>query len=115
VKEYEGGYDDYLRQRPAGPAETKPVTEVPRKNPFAAAVDKPRRLSFKERQELESLPGRIEALERQVAQLHDAMADPSFYRNDREQIAEARGRLEQLEHELAAAFDRWHVLEERAG
>ena len=36
--------------------------------------------------------------------LHAAMADPSFYRKDRDEIAGARKRLEDLERDLAAAY-----------
>ncbi|MGO9917590.1 MAG: ABC transporter ATP-binding protein, partial [Isosphaeraceae bacterium] len=74
-----------------------------------------RKLSFKERKELESLPGRIELLENAVQELHAAMADPSFYRKDRDEIAGARNRLEDLEREMASAYARWHALEELAG
>ena len=70
---------------------------------------------FKERKELESLPGRIELLENAVQELHAAMADPSFYRKDRDAITGARNRLEDLERDLASAYVRWHALEELAG
>ena len=99
VKEYDGGYDDYLRQRREdAPAE-------PRTSPAAAAaassprpqVERPRKLNLKERKELEALPGRIEELEAARAGLHDAMADPAFYRQDGGAIAEARARLEAIE------------------
>ena len=45
------------------------------------------------------------------AGLHDAMADPAFYRQDGGAIAEAKARLEALERELAAAYERWEALE----
>ena len=72
-------------------------------------------MSFKERKELEGLPARIELLESNLQDLHEAMADPSFYRKDRDEIAGAKKRLEDLERELATAFERWHELEELAG
>jgi len=43
------------------------------------------------------------------------MAQPSFYRRDRVAIAGARKRLGDLERDLAAAYERWHALEELAG
>jgi ATP-binding cassette subfamily F protein uup len=116
VKEYEGGYDDYLRQRPAEPApQSRPDPDAPRKKAPEAAREQPRKLSFKERKELESLPGRIEQLENAVQELHAAMADPSFYRKDRDEIAGAKKRLDDLERELAVSYERWHALEELAG
>jgi ATP-binding cassette subfamily F protein uup len=60
------------------------------------------------------MPGRIELLESSVQELHLTMADPSYYRKDRDEIATAKKRLENLEHDLAAAYARWHALEEIA-
>ncbi|MGA7502369.1 MAG: ABC transporter ATP-binding protein, partial [Isosphaeraceae bacterium] len=116
VKEYEGGYDDYLRQRPPELAvQSRPNPDAFKKKTSDPPREQSRKLSFKERKELETLPGRIELLENAVQELHAAMADPSFYRKDRDQIAGARNRLEDLEHDLAAAYARWHALEELAG
>ncbi len=80
VKEYDGGYDDYLRQRKE--AEPTPETSSapePNSRPSAPSA---RKLSFKERRELEELPARIETLERTLEGLHAEMADPAFYRQD---------------------------------
>ncbi len=43
------------------------------------------------------------------------MADPAFYRQDGGAIADARARLEALERELGAAYERWEELEGLAG
>jgi ABC transport system ATP-binding/permease protein len=114
VKEYEGGYDDYLRQRPAEAlAETKPSPA-----PAAGAQSQaqpPRKRSNNERRELEALPGRIEELETELAGLHQAMADPGFYRKAGGEIAELKSRLESVEQELTAAYERWEALEASGG
>ena len=110
VKEYDGGYDDYLRQSQAEtPPESKPIA-VPAKATTPSG-DRPRRLGFKEKRELESLPGRIEGLESAREELHREMADPAFYRKDGTAIAEAKARLESLEADLAGAYARWEELE----
>jgi ABC transport system ATP-binding/permease protein len=113
VKEYDGGYDDYLRQRQA---------EAPAEKPTASAAkgttprdDRPRKLGFKEKRELESLPARIEELEATRQALHEAMADPAFYRQDSGEIAGTKAKLEALEQELAGAYERWEALEGLAG
>ncbi len=111
VEEYVGGYDDWLRQRPqpaAAAAPAKPAREKPTK-------ERPRKLTFRERQELSELPQRIEALEAVQAALHEKMADPAFYREAGDAVAAARKRLEELEGELAAAYARWSELEEVEG
>jgi ATP-binding cassette subfamily F protein uup len=116
VKEYEGGYDDYLRQRPAEVStDPKSATEPSARKTSAAGREPARKLSFKERKELETLPARIEELEQSVRELHEAMADPAFYRKDRDEIARASSRLEDVERELSTAYDRWQALEELGG
>ena len=89
VKEYDGGYDDYLRQRPSPIAVDAPVEPVA-KPARAAPKERPKKLSNKERRELDELPARIEALEANRQALHDTMADPTFYRRDGDTIADAR-------------------------
>ncbi|HEX8199942.1 MAG TPA: ATP-binding cassette domain-containing protein [Isosphaeraceae bacterium] len=109
VKEYDGGYDDYLRQRQAeAPAEPRPA---PVARPSSAPEGRGRKLSFKDRRELEALPGRIEDLEATRHALHETMADPAFYRRAAGEIAEAKARLDALERELALAYGRWEELD----
>jgi ATP-binding cassette subfamily F protein uup len=111
VKEYDGGYDDYIRQRTKeGPSEPSPSTTGSRP-PSAPGAKVRIKLTFKERRELELLPERIEILESELRALHAAMADPLFYKQDGSMIAQAKARLAELEHELARAYERWEALE----
>lgn len=107
VKEYVGGYDDYLRQRP--PAGKAPPKPPPRVSPSAPAG--PRKLNNKERQELEALPARIEALETRQKDLHAIMAEPGWHRQGTQRICALQEELAQVERDLAAAYDRWQELE----
>jgi ABC transport system ATP-binding/permease protein len=113
VKEYDGGYDDYLRQRPTPVAE--PATETAAKPTTVAPKERPKKLSHKERRELDDLPARIEMLEASRQELHETMSDPTFYRRDGDAIADARARLDAIEQELANAYERWELLEALAG
>jgi len=110
VGEYVGGYSDWLRQRPdataASPAE-RPA-DAPAPPPRRPT---PRRLTYKERRELEALPERIEALEAEREELHAALAAPDFYRRPGAEIAAARERLDRLEQELEAVYERWQELD----
>ncbi len=116
VKEHEAGYDDDLRQRPAEAAsQSRPSPDVPRKKAADAPCEQPRKLSLKERKKLDGMPGRMEQLEKTAQGQHAALAGPSFHRQDRDEIAGAKKRLEDLERDLAAAYARWHALEELAG
>jgi ABC transport system ATP-binding/permease protein len=114
VKEYDGGYDDYVRQRPAEIApEPKSATAAATRS-FSPA-EKPRKLNFKERKELESLPARIESLETEIRELHEAMADPAFYKRDSSAIVVTKTKLAELERDLATTYERWESLEALAG
>ena len=110
VKEYVGGYSDWLRQRPAASASPAPrPASAPAAAPRADAPKKKR--SFKEQRELESLPAAIESLETEVAALHAAMAEPDYYRQPGDLLARDQVRLRDLEARLATAFARWEALE----
>jgi ATP-binding cassette subfamily F protein uup len=116
VKEYVGGYDDWLRQRPpleSVAASAKAVTQANRNaspSPGRSA-EVPRRLKYKEQQELAGLPAAIEKLEAEIAALHDSMARPEFYQQSGEQIAQETARVKDLDARLAAAWQRWEELE----
>ncbi len=110
VREYAGGYTDWRR---AVEVEAK---EAPVRRPSKAgkprrAPDGPRRRTFREKHELEQLPGRIEALEERKAALEEAMAAPGFYKRPGEAIAADTAAFEALNTELESAYGRWEELE----
>ncbi len=125
VKEYIGGYDDWQKQSQAEKAGL-PAFEAAARKPAPASQPRetspeaaPRKLTYKaqraleaHKRELAELPGRIEALESEQAQLTAAMADPVFYQRDSAEIAQAANRLKEIEEELALLFERWEELEQ---
>ncbi len=121
VKEYVGGYDDWIRQRKKQAAEDKAKkSETAKKSQANSAKrdggksgdsNKPRKMKYAEKQELEKLPGRIETLESDIGQVHAEMADPAFYQQDGAVIAEKQAALKSLESDLAEAYARWEQLE----
>ncbi|MDJ0876274.1 MAG: ATP-binding cassette domain-containing protein [Desulfobacterales bacterium] len=110
VADYVGGYDDWLRQRPAAvgakTAAAKPHTPLRRARP-----QRPRKLTYREKEELEALPGLIETLETEQAGLFETLSDPQFYQQEGEAVAAARSRLAELESALHTAYGRWEALE----
>jgi ATP-binding cassette subfamily F protein uup len=115
VKEYVGGYTEWLRQRPDLPAAPAPrESSAPR---AAAAATPPqaepskKKRSFKEQRELENLPALIETLETETAALHAAMGEPGYFRQAGDVLARDQARLHDLESRLAEAFSRWEALE----
>ncbi len=107
VNEYVGGYADWLRQRPP-PAPAARTAEKPAPKP---ARERSAKLSYKEQRELDTLPEQIEALEAEQESLHQQMADPATYQQGGTAITAAQARLEQVEAELEAAYQRWEALE----
>jgi ABC transport system ATP-binding/permease protein len=120
VQEYVGGYEDWLRQRRNAEAAAATVAArragsgasaatIGTKEP-ARAQRKP---SYKEQQELEQLPARIEALEAEQKQLQASVASADFYKRPAAEIHETLSRLEELETLLLAAYTRWDALDSR--
>jgi ATP-binding cassette subfamily F protein uup len=111
IGEYVGGYTDWLRQRPVarGTASTgKPAAS----SPAAAAPAAPKRkLGFKDQQELEKLPKRIEQLETDIASRTAAMNEPAFFQQDSAAIVKANEAIVSLQAELDAAYARWSELD----
>ncbi|WP_434112622.1 ATP-binding cassette domain-containing protein [Methylocaldum sp. GT1TLB] len=110
VNDYVGGYDDWVRQRPAPrPAPAKPAVEKP--IPPKPVKEKLRKLSFKEQRELEALPQQIEALETEIASLNEAISRPEFYQQTKDTITGTQARLAELQQTVEAAYMRWEELE----
>jgi ATP-binding cassette subfamily F protein uup len=111
VKEYAGGYDDWLTQRSptAGGPSGVPKKAVPAQR--SASMTKTRSLSYKEQRELEQLPRLIEEWEAEQDTIHKAMSAPGYYQQDSAAIARTTQQLEELHQRLAAAYERWEALE----
>jgi ABC transport system ATP-binding/permease protein len=113
--EYVGGYSDWLKQRSTRPAaEAATAKPANRARPAATLDTKPRvKLSFKEQRELASLPGEIEALEREQTELTARMSTPDYHRPGVQQARMDGKRLEAIEALLLTKFARWESLEEQ--
>ncbi|WP_417398255.1 ATP-binding cassette domain-containing protein [Gimesia chilikensis] len=114
VKEYAGGYDDYLRQSENSKAveEKKPESKP---QPIASS-EKPKpkaKLSYKEERELEQIPQQIEELEQEQTELQSAMSDPDFFKQSSDIITDASNRLQTIQSELERLLERWDELESR--
>ena len=109
VREYAGGYDDWLGQRTQAKSEQPPKAPKPAK--AARPKSRPKKLGFNEQRELEALPRKIEELEAEQEALHAKVADPELYTKGGKEAAEISARLEELETELEQAFLRWEELE----
>jgi len=114
LREYIGGYDDWLRQRDVSnePLPAIPKDEKTKKERPAAGK---RKLTYKETREREELPRKIETLEAEKQQLITKINSPEFYaQSNTAQVIKVNERLESLESELDCAYQRWDELEELA-
>ena len=115
VKEYVGGYRDWLRQRQAlagAPLDSSGTST--RQAELTPAVASPtKKLSYRERREFEELPARIEALEAEQRALGETIADPAFYKQPAAAIAAALERAEWIERDLGDLYARWDALDSR--
>jgi ATP-binding cassette subfamily F protein uup len=120
IDEFVGSYDDWQNLNPsAGLADEtnkktakkskkdKPVEKTP-----APAPENEKKLSYKDKRELEMLPKEIEQLEEKIAQLQETMATPDFYQRDNKKVSTTTDELQQTEASLAKKYKRWEELED---
>lgn len=121
-REYVGGYTEWFTQRqqendPFAAAKTEKKaekTEKPGKN------EKPRevipqkiKLSWREARELEALPEKLEAMEKEQATIINAMSAFDYHSKPVEDIKADKLRLEELEKSIADGWTRWEALSEK--
>ncbi len=125
LQEYVGGYSDWQHHEQAlaavrgaarEPGQTARGGTRPQQAPLprtTAGAEARKKLTYRERQELEALPARIEALETEQREIHGAMASPEFFTHAPHLMTERVDRLAALERDLAAAYARWEDLDSR--
>jgi len=109
IREYVGGYQDWLRQGGDTGGWQAPVAD---KKP--AKRDRPRsraKLSYHEQRELAALPEKIERLEQERQALEKRVSHGDFYRQDKAAITTALTELECLRNEIRQSYARWEELE----
>ncbi len=120
IKEYVGGYDDWLRQRQSG-KKAVALAETNRKTTVAMPASKStssqseyggesvataKKMSFKEKHELEKLPSQIEQYEAEQRSIHAKMAEPAYFKKAQSQIVKDQRRLSDLDDLLVQSYAR---------
>ena len=118
VREYVGGYDDWVRQRSS--SEAQEASPKPASKPASSPASNPgsgkkQKMSFKEKRELDQLPGTIERLETEIAALLEVMTQPDYYQQHSDKLAADKKNHADRQAELATAMERWCELEELSG
>jgi len=114
--EYAGGYSDMLAQRGAGLTREAPKqapAKPARQSVPLAAQSQPakRRLLFKDKHALETLPKTIAELQAEMKRLQLTLDDPNFYARDRAAFEKTTAALGELQQKIAAAEEQWLKLE----
>lgn len=115
LKEYVGGYQDWIRQggvwyKPSVVPE-QPAARTVTTEPVAERRPVGKKLSYKLQLELDTLPQRIETLEKEVNRLQADMADPAFYQQSQVEIGRKTALLADKNAELQQVYERWEELE----
>jgi len=112
LREYVGGYDDWLLQRQQS---VKPEKNAQKVDPVASAnkpaAKKKPALTYQQQLDLKALPLEIEKLEQQIAELTEKMAETDFYQQDPAKIKQSQMQMSELENALETAFQQWEKLE----
>lgn len=115
LKEYVGGYEDWVRVQQFAATQKAPVVAPPK--PAAKIVaDKPKsaaKLNFKEQKELDEMPQRIEALEREQEEITAALGTGALFRDNPARARQLQQRTGEIEESLLQLMARWEALENR--
>jgi ATP-binding cassette subfamily F protein uup len=112
--EYAGGYSDMLAQRGADlTREARKPAPTKEKKESAPSAEPPakKRMTFKDKHALETLPKTIAGLRVEAEALEVQLADPGFYARDRAGFEQVTAKLGELQRQIAAAEERWLELE----
>ena len=113
--EYAGGYSDMVAQRGYGLVAPPAAPVAPRaEKPKPPPADRPppkRRLSFKEKHALETLPRRMDALRQDLEDLERKLADPDFAARSPAAFQTATVDYGRVREDLDRLEDEWLELE----
>ncbi|MBT3504390.1 MAG: ATP-binding cassette domain-containing protein [Piscirickettsiaceae bacterium] len=109
VREYVGGYDDWVHQRRLDQQERSDKPKSVAK-PIKSGGKKSS-LTYQEQLDLAALPKQIETMELKQTELHDKISQPEFYQQAEDKVSAVQAQLAELTEELEFTYDRWQQLE----
>ena len=115
IREYVGGYSDWLRQgRPLAEVDgPRPAREMRESGNRQNERRSPTKLSYREQRELQDLPGRIDKLEQELTLLESTIATPGFYSRANDEVQETLRLLGEKQSLIDIAIERWSELEDK--
>ena len=112
VREYPGGYDDWLSQRVLKPGVNDAKTSGGKHTSDPEKKQEASKFPAEKQRELKTLLKKIETAEAGQEELYKIMAEPGFYQKDPKEISRIKLQAEALSAELAQMYDRWEQLEQ---
>ena len=109
VREYVGGYSDYLRARPKPQETAKLQKEPPVKSEKPRTASK--RLSYKDARDREILPGQMQELQDKISLLENKLMDPNLFQSNPDEFQCLTDELELSKQDLEAKEERWLEVE----
>jgi len=108
-----GDYDYALEKRREREARSNSAAVVPLKNiPVPPPQkSKPKKLSYKEQMELDSMEDAVNRTEAEISELEAVFSDPDFYTKYGSQSSELQSKLENLRAKCDQLYVRWEELE----
>ena len=114
IMEYNGGYDDWVAQRPASKlAAPSPLSLLEKKSERSKQSSRPIVFPKREERELIELPLLIEQYEAEKELLVAQLCDPEFYKKEPQRLREIENKIALLEEKIATRYTRWEELEEK--
>jgi ATP-binding cassette subfamily F protein uup len=120
VSFHEGNYSDYHARRAAAAAQLASAEKAAER---AAAAERsggtarttkaagPKKISFKEKQELAGIEAAITAAETRVKDLEATLSDPNVYKDRASEVPGMVASLDTARHEVERLYARWQELE----
>ncbi|MEY4642260.1 MAG: hypothetical protein RLZZ227_2254 [Pseudomonadota bacterium] len=119
VKQYVGGYQDWLKQglvrgaksesADSGKSSAARAAAAPAAQPAAKGT----KLSYKLQRELDQLPALIDKLEKEISGLEQEIARPEFYKKTSVETAPVFQKLSAAQKQLETHYSRWAELEQQ--
>ena len=116
ITEYTGGYEDWVRQRPAIldssiSGEAKVSASPATKAAAPVTAEKAPKFLKREQRELDELPEQIDQMEGELSELNKQLWDPEIYKAKPQSVPELKAQLAALEEKIKTGYARWEQLE----
>lgn len=115
--EYIGGYEEWIRVKrfENNISQQKTLSNQPDTSPTKISKSSKsvltKKISYQEAKELEALPGKIDLLEHEQANIILRLNEPTIYRDYPDEVKVLQKRLSMIEKELTDCLTRWEELE----